>query len=155
MKTVLATGGAGFIGSHLVDALLLEGYSVRVMDAPVAQVHGANAETPRYLPDEAEFIRRDVADVTAWREALQGVDVVFHEAAKVGVGQSMIVGRFREGDVSHCYAHISNARRVLGYEPKVTFEDGISDLVQWVRQEESLDLVDSATRELEMRGPTK
>jgi dTDP-L-rhamnose 4-epimerase len=66
-----------------------------------------------------------------------------------------IVGKFREGDIRHCYSDISKARRVLGYQPKVLFEDGISDLVQWVRAQESTDLVGTATQELEIRGLTK
>jgi dTDP-L-rhamnose 4-epimerase len=66
-----------------------------------------------------------------------------------------MVGKFREGDIRHCYADISKAQRVLGYTPKVAFEDGISDLVNWVSKQESRDLVDNATRELEIRGLTK
>lgn len=373
MKNVLVTGGAGFIGSHLVEELVALGHRVRVLDLLVPQVHGRDVQSPMYLPDDVEFMKGDVGDVEAWRWALEDIDVVFHEAAEVGVGQSMyeivrymrantlgtavmlellatgeypieklivassmsiygegayecsscgpvfpqlrsteqlqqrrwemrcpgceataspvptdedkplfptsiyaiskrdqeemclsvgraygiptvalryfnvygprqalsnpytgvaaifssrllngnpplifedglqsrdfvhvsdivqanllamrnghanyevfnigtgrastvldiaralartlgieieptIVGKFREGDIRHCYADISKARRILGYVPKVAFEDGISDLVQWVRQEESLDLVDNATRELEMRGLTK
>jgi dTDP-L-rhamnose 4-epimerase len=85
---VLVTGGAGFIGSHLVDALVRRGDRVRVLDALVPQVHGAPA-TPRWLPREAEFLRGDVRDRNVWRRALRGVRRVFHEAAEVGVGQSM------------------------------------------------------------------
>lgn len=66
-----------------------------------------------------------------------------------------IAGKFRHGDIRHCYADISKAQRVLGYTPRVAFEDCISDLVEWVSEQESLDLVDNATRELEMRGLTK
>lgn len=88
-KTVLVTGGAGFIGSHLVDALVERGHRVRVLDALVPQVHGPDASEPQYLSKSAEFIRGDVTSADAWRTALRGVDVVFHEAAEVGVGQSM------------------------------------------------------------------
>jgi dTDP-L-rhamnose 4-epimerase len=372
-KNILVTGGAGFIGSNLADALLDEGHTVRVMDALVPQVHGDDAECPRYLPDEVEFIRGDVVDRQKWERALEGIDVVFHEAAEVGVGQSMyeisryveantlgtaimlellasrkyplerlivassmsiygegayectscgpvfpqlrterqlrrrdwemrcpecgqtvvprptdedkplfptsiyaiskrdqeemcltigraysiptvalryfnvygprqalsnpytgvaaifssrllngnpplvfedglqsrdfvhvsdivqanllamknddvgcevfnvgtgrsltvldiadalsealgldiaprIVSKFRAGDIRHCYADVSKAEQLLGYKAQVTFEDGISDLVSWVREQESLDLVHTATRELEVRGLTK
>jgi dTDP-L-rhamnose 4-epimerase len=66
-----------------------------------------------------------------------------------------IVGRFREGDIRHCYADISKAQEVLVYKPRVAFEDGVSDLVGWVTAQESRDLVEGATRELEVRGLTK
>src|ERR1043165_1347704 len=85
---ILVTGGAGFIGSHLVDALVERGHSVRVLDALVPQVHGA-AERPKYLKPEAEFLRGDVCDEAILGRALEGVEVVYHEAAEVGVGQSM------------------------------------------------------------------
>ncbi len=84
---ILVTGGAGFIGSHLVDALVARGHRVRILDALVDQVHGGGA--PRYLNPAAEFIQGDVCDPEAVRNALQNVDVVFHKAAEVGVGQSM------------------------------------------------------------------
>ena len=85
---VLVTGGAGFIGSHLVDALVAKGHRVRVLDALVSQVHGENA-APAYLNSAAEFIAGDVCDREVVDRALEGIDVVFHEAAEVGVGQSM------------------------------------------------------------------
>jgi dTDP-L-rhamnose 4-epimerase len=373
VKNILVTGGAGFIGSHLVEELVALGHRVKVLDLLVPQVHGPGIQEPKYLPHNVEFMKGDVGDVAAWRWALKGVDIVFHEAAEVGVGQSMyeivryvrantlgtavllellatgeypieklivassmsiygegayecpscgpifpelraterlmerkwemacphcgeiatplptgedkpllptsiyaiskrdqeemclaigraydiptvalryfnvygprqalsnpytgvaaifssrllngnpplifedglqsrdfvhvsdivqanllamengdadygvfnvgtgrqltvldvahalsgalgleiepeIVGKFREGDIRHCYSDISKARRVLGYQPKVLFEDGISDLVQWVRAQESTDLVGTATQELEIRGLTK
>src|SRR5919106_1299049 len=85
---VLVTGGAGFIGSHLVDGLVEKGHRVRVLDMLVSQVHGENAE-PKYVNPAAEFVRGDVCDRAAVDAALEGIDVVFHEAAEVGVGQSM------------------------------------------------------------------
>ncbi len=85
---VLVTGGAGFIGSHLVDGLVDKGHRVRVFDMLVSQVHGENAE-PKYVNPAAEFVRGDVCDRAAVAAALEGIDVVFHEAAEVGVGQSM------------------------------------------------------------------
>jgi dTDP-L-rhamnose 4-epimerase len=85
---VLVTGGAGFIGSHLVDALVDRGHRVRVLDALVSQVHGENA-VPAYLNSAAEFMQGDVCDREVVDAALEGIDVVFHEAAEVGVGQSM------------------------------------------------------------------
>lgn len=84
---VLVTGGAGFIGSHLVDALVERGHRVRVLDALVSQVHADGK--PEYLNPEAEFARGDVCDPKAVERALEGIDVVYHKAAEVGVGQSM------------------------------------------------------------------
>ena len=85
---MLVTGGAGFIGSHLVDALVEQGHRVRVLDALVSQVHGEEA-APKHVNPAAEFVRGDVCDREAVGAALEGIDVVFHEAAEVGVGQSM------------------------------------------------------------------
>jgi dTDP-L-rhamnose 4-epimerase len=86
---VLVTGGAGFIGSHLVDGLLAAGHDVRVLDALVSQVHGEGATKPEYLSGDAELIVGDVRDRKALDRALKGVEVVLHDAAAVGVGQSM------------------------------------------------------------------
>jgi dTDP-L-rhamnose 4-epimerase len=86
---VLVTGGAGFIGSHLVDALLAAGHRVRVLDSLVPQVHGPGAARPSYLNAKAELRVGDVRDRAAVAQALDGVEVVFHQAAAVGVGQSM------------------------------------------------------------------
>lgn len=85
---VLVTGGAGFVGSHLVDALLARGHAVRVLDCLIPQVH-PTGEIPNYLSRDAEFVRGDVRDLDAVVRALRGVEAVFHEAAVVGVGQSM------------------------------------------------------------------
>src|ERR1044072_8454129 len=85
---VLVTGGAGFIASHLVDALIDRGHRVRVLDALVPQVHGEDAR-PSYLNPAAEFIQGDVCDRQLVDAAHKNIDVVFHEAAEVGVGQSM------------------------------------------------------------------
>lgn len=87
--SVLITGGAGFIGSHVGHALVAAGYSVRALDNLDPQVHGADAERPVSLSDDIELIRGDVRDPIAVARALEGVDVVFHFAASVGVSQSM------------------------------------------------------------------
>ncbi|MBW4561507.1 MAG: SDR family NAD(P)-dependent oxidoreductase [Mojavia pulchra JT2-VF2] len=89
MKHILITGGAGFIGSHLADELLAQGYRVRVLDNLAAQVHGFGAKRPEYLNSEVELIVGDVCDSDIVRQALKGIDAVYHLAAIVGVGQSM------------------------------------------------------------------
>lgn len=85
--TVLVTGGAGFIGRHLTEALLARGDRVRVLDELIPQVHGDDPATA--VPDGAELVRGDVRDPDKVRGALRGVDKVVHLAAEVGVGQSM------------------------------------------------------------------
>ncbi len=84
---ILVTGGAGFIGSHLVDALVRDGHTVRVLDNFEPQVHGS--ERPEYLNPGAEYVEGDLRDRARLRQALAGIEIVFHEAAMVGVGQSM------------------------------------------------------------------
>lgn len=85
-ETVLITGGCGFIGRHVARELLETGYAVRVLDSLVEQVHaGSAAETANGV----EFIRGDVRNPEAVRNALTGADAVVHLAAEVGVGQSM------------------------------------------------------------------
>lgn len=76
---VLITGGAGFIGSHLADRFLAHGYDVRVVDSLEARVHPLGL--PKYLASNIEWIHRDVRDKETWIQALQGVDVVSHQAA--------------------------------------------------------------------------
>jgi dTDP-L-rhamnose 4-epimerase len=88
-KTILVTGGAGFIGSHLVDALLAEGYRVKVVDALVPQVHDSDKVWPRFLPREVSFTQADLCDSERWVHTLSDVDAVVHLAAEIGVGQSM------------------------------------------------------------------
>jgi dTDP-L-rhamnose 4-epimerase len=91
-EKILVTGGAGFIGSHLVDQLVNAGHTVRVLDNLEPQVHGDLREQgrlPEYVNPEAEYILGDVRDSQAVSKVLDGVTVVFHEAAMVGVGQSM------------------------------------------------------------------
>jgi dTDP-L-rhamnose 4-epimerase len=85
LKTLI-TGGAGFIGSHLVGRLLETGRDVVVLDSLEEQVHNGRPELP---PEDVEFIRGDVGDPAVASRALAGVDEVVHLAAVVGVGQSM------------------------------------------------------------------
>ena len=79
---LLVTGGAGFIGSAIVDAALQNGHEVRVLDSLRADVHGGDPE----IADSVEFIRGDVRDADTVEHALAGIDVVCHQAAKVGLG---------------------------------------------------------------------
>ena len=86
---VLVTGGAGFVGSHLVDALLGRRHQVRLPDSLVPQVHGPEGRAPDHLDRGAELQIGDVRDRHAVARALEGVEAVVHLGAAVGVGQSM------------------------------------------------------------------
>ncbi|MCL2449813.1 MAG: NAD-dependent epimerase/dehydratase family protein, partial [Polyangiaceae bacterium] len=89
VSRVLITGGAGFIGSHLADALLARGTRVRVLDSLVPQVHGPDRRRPAYLSPDVDLVVGDVRDRDAVVRAMRDVDAVVHLAASVGVGQSM------------------------------------------------------------------
>lgn len=89
MKKVLITGGAGFIGSHLTDELILKGCQVRILDNLSEQVHGQERKRPEYLNKDAELIIGDIRDKEIVKKSLDGIEAVFHFAAMVGVGQSM------------------------------------------------------------------
>ena len=72
-----------------------------------------------------------------------------------GAGEDVrprIVGKYREGDIRHCYGDISKIRHAAGYLPKVTFEAGIPMLVDWCRHQSANDKVVEATRELDLDG---
>ena len=65
-----------------------------------------------------------------------------------------LTGKYRMGDIRHCFADISLARSVLGYEPKILLEDGLIELVEWLQGQEADDRVDQARAELAERGLT-
>ena len=93
---VLVTGGGGFIGSHVVDALLDAGVDVRVLDlAPNA-----------WLDDRADLVEGDVRNPAVVEQAVDGVDAVCHQAAKVGLGVDF-------GDVGAYVAHNDVGTAVL------------------------------------------
>ena len=63
-----------------------------------------------------------------------------------------VSGKYRVGDIRHCFADVRLARRVLGYEPKVAFDDGLTELAAWLEGQEADDRVAQARSELEKRG---
>lgn len=79
---ILVTGGAGFIGGHIVDAALARGWEVRILDSLDPSVH---PQLPSETPG-AELMRGDVGDAASVAAALAGIDVVVHQSAKVGLG---------------------------------------------------------------------
>ena len=92
---VLVTGGAGFIGSHVVDDLITRRVEVTVLDNLDPQAH---AERPDYLDERATYMWGDCRDIDAWRTALDGVTAVCHQAGKVGLGVDF-------GDVDDYVSH--------------------------------------------------
>ena len=85
MAVLLVPGGGGFIGSHIVDRALADGWEVRVVDSFRSDVHGASPEHPAPRAG-LQVIVADVTDAAAMESVLDGVEVVCHQAAKVGLG---------------------------------------------------------------------
>jgi dTDP-L-rhamnose 4-epimerase len=100
---ILVTGGAGFIGSHVVDALIAAGHEVRVLDLLLPAAH---ASEPDYLNPEAELILGDVRDPELVERALAGVEAVCHQAAMVGLGVDI-------GDIDRYVSHNDLGTAVL------------------------------------------
>jgi dTDP-L-rhamnose 4-epimerase len=88
IRNVLVTGGAGYIGSHLVDALVGRGYRVTVLDSLEPQVHRSGT-WPSYANPKAEYVRGDVRDRAVFEPLVVAADAVVHFGAAVSVGQSM------------------------------------------------------------------
>ena len=84
---ILVTGGAGFIGSHLVDALVTRGHEVTILDSLDPQVH-PGGRPPDYLNPRARFVRADIRDADALKPLVLQAEAVFHLASAVSVGQS-------------------------------------------------------------------
>jgi len=133
-----------------------------------------NGKPPRIFEDCQQ--RRDfvhVSDVArACRLALES-DGASGRAINVGSGVSVsivevahamakaldvddlppeITGQFRVGDIRHCFADITLARELLGYAPRVTLEQGLVELVEWMQHQQAVDRVDAAAAELASRG---
>jgi dTDP-L-rhamnose 4-epimerase len=82
------------------------------------------------------------------------LDVARHIAAALGKEhiQPEVTGKYRVGDIRHCFADIGLARRVLGYQPKVTLETGLVELAEWLEGQIAVDRIDEARAELVRRG---
>jgi len=103
MTRVLVTGGAGFIGSHIADALLAGGHEVRILDALHPAAHAA---APDYLHADANFVPGDVREGATVAAALDGIDHVCHQAAMVGLGTDI-------GDIADYASHNDLGTAVL------------------------------------------
>jgi dTDP-L-rhamnose 4-epimerase len=92
---ILVTGGAGFIGSHVADALVARGHDVRIVDALLPSAHDG---VPPGLPQAAELVHADLRDADVARGAVAGIDAVCHQASMVGLGTDF-------GDVADYVSH--------------------------------------------------
>ena len=63
-----------------------------------------------------------------------------------------VTGKYRAGDIRHCFADITLAREILGFTPKVNFDEGLAELVEWLMRQRAIDAVEHATQELSSRG---
>ena len=101
-------------------------------------------------------LENDGADYQAFNVGT-GVPTSVRKVARLlgeGLGQDLapeIVAKYREGDIRHCVADISRARKLLGYEPRISLEHGIPELLQWVSAQSAEDQVGQATAELKKR----
>lgn len=120
-KTVLVTGGAGFIGSHLSGKLCDTGYKVRIIDNLSPQVHGEDAKLPRYLEGKVELIQGDILNREEVERAVHGVDAVIHLAAETGVGQSMY-------EITR-YIDVNTKGAAILLEKIVKYKDSLSKVI--------------------------
>ena len=100
---------------------------------------------------EQETGRADYQAVNVGTGVATSVKQIMKTLAE-GLGKQIepeITGKYREGDIRHCVADITRARELLGYEPKVSLEHGIAELLEWVKLQEASDKVAQATAELE------
>jgi len=81
---IAVTGGAGFIGSHIVEFLIKKGFSVTVID----NLHSGNKENLNLVKDKIDFIQSDIRDLGSLKKAFKNIDGVFHEAALASVQES-------------------------------------------------------------------
>jgi dTDP-L-rhamnose 4-epimerase len=87
-------------------------------------------------------VRRSIASIAEDLARVMGKEAI----------RPHIVGKYRVGDIRHCFADIARARAVLGFEPQVDFSEGLQELAQWLATQQAEDRVDAATAELEKRG---
>ena len=91
MKKILITGGAGFIGSRLTEALYQKGYTITILDNLSSQIHGSRENSLLYhrVKKISNFIKGDVRNKDDWKLALKDNDIIIHLASLTGTGQSM------------------------------------------------------------------
>jgi dTDP-L-rhamnose 4-epimerase len=138
----------------IFSARLLNGHSPMIFE---------DGEQTRDFVHVSDIVQANLLAMETHKADYQAVNVGTGRATSIrevnrllseGLGVEVepeIVGKYREGDIRHCVADISRARSVLGYEPNVTLERGIPELLSWVRAQAAEDQVEQATAELESR----
>ena len=135
MTVVLVTGASGFIGSHLVQRCLHEGYDVKAL------VRKGNACIAGLQKEGVEVVEGDIRDAAAVNRAVKGCDLVFHVAALTSDWGDLKdftdinIGGTRHAVTllaSRAVVDASKARRVLGWLPKVGLEEGIRRTLDWL-----------------------
>ncbi len=139
MTTCLVTGGSGFIGSHLVEALLARGDAVRVLD----NLSTGNAGNLEPFRQQIEFIEGDIRDEAAVGRAVKGVDTIFHEAALASVPRSV-------AQPLDSHAHCCTGTVVLLDQAR---QAGVRRLVYAASSSAYGDLAFSSKRETDMPMP--
>jgi dTDP-L-rhamnose 4-epimerase len=126
MTRILVTGGAGLIGSHIVDLLLSSGYEVTILDNLEPEVHPEGA--PDWLPKTARFVRGDVRDSLALDQALEGCTAVIHQAIYGGFSNDM--GRMADVNCTgtvrlfEAVRRAGTVRRIVTASSMAVYEEG-------------------------------
>ena len=170
---VLITGGAGFIGSHLADRLLADGYEVRALDNLELRYTGVAAIFPSRLLNDNRPVSfedgtqtRDFIDVRGLvrgcalalaTDRADGATSILQVAETIAAGlgkeiEPEIVVQYRAGDIRHCFADTCLAEERLGFRFEIAFEEGMRDLLAWLEGQEAVDVVDAAREALVARG---
>ena len=103
MKSILITGGAGFIGSRLCEKLFERGYNITILDNLSSQIHGDGISSlSKRIKDRCTFIKGDVRNKKDWAKAILGQEIIVHLAAETGTGQSMYEIEKLHSGTKHC-----------------------------------------------------
>ena len=167
-KRALVTGGAGLIGSHIVDLLQTQGWSVRVLDNLEAQTHrdGKPSWLQAAIQNGAEFVEGDIRDREIVESALDGIDVVFHEAAYGGympdISKYVAVNSFGTAQLLEIIREKNlGVRKIVVASSQVVYPEGAGECTQHglvfpgLRSVEQLQGGDFSVRCPACQSPTK
>lgn len=133
LKRALVTGGAGLIGSHIVDLLVGEGWTVRILDNLEPQTHKNGR--PEWVNPAAEFRQGNVQDYETMRSALEDIDVVFHEAAYGGympeMAKYVLVNSFGTAQMLEIIRdHQMSIRKVVVASSQAVYSEGAAECLE-------------------------